>query len=280
MTLRIVAYACIFGFVVLLTLVLVSMFRSYRRRFIAQAEEKVEALYLGVAPERLWMMVILATACGAIVMALISNFNLVMIAAGGVAGFIAPRFYLKTLEGRRLKKFDSQLVDAIVLVANSLKAGMNLVQAIEMVTREMGPPIKQEFAMALSENRLGKPIVQAFEDMKKRVPSADLAITLNAMNIAQETGGVLSEVFLKIADTIRERNRIRARIDTLTAQGRMQGLVMTLLPWGMAGVLYLLDPAMMRPLFNTTIGQFVLAAIVVLEICGWVVIRKIVAIDI
>jgi tight adherence protein B len=275
-----VAYACIFGFVVLLTLVLVSMFRSYRRRFIAQAEEKVEALYLGVAPERLWMMVILATACGAIVMALISNFNLVMIAAGGVAGFIAPRFYLKTLEGRRLKKFDSQLVDAIVLVANSLKAGMNLVQAIEMVTREMGPPIKQEFAMALSENRLGKPIVQAFEDMKKRVPSADLAITLNAMNIAQETGGVLSEVFLKIADTIRERNRIRARIDTLTAQGRMQGLVMTLLPWGMAGVLYLLDPAMMRPLFNTTIGQFVLAAIVVLEICGWVVIRKIVAIDI
>jgi len=276
---RILSYVCLFGFVVLLTFEVVELVRSYRRRFMAEAEEKVEALQLGIAPERLWLMTILGTVAGAVVMALLSGFNLAMVAVGGTAGVFAPRLYLKRAEQMRLRKFDAQLVDAITLVANSLKAGMNVAHAIEMVTREMGPPIRQEFAYALKENRLGKRMADAFESMKGRIPSRDLAITVNAMNIAQETGGTLSEVFLKIADTIRERNRIRGRVETLTSQGRMQGIVMTLMPWVIAGVLYLLDPGMVRPLFKETYGQMVLVAVVVLEVLGWLVIRKIIAID-
>jgi tight adherence protein B len=278
--LRLASYVCVFGFVVLLTYIVFNLVRSYRQRFLAQAEERLDALYLGIAPERLWLMVLLGTVAGALVMALLSGFHPVMVALGGLGGFFAPRLYLRWVEHQRLTKFDNQLVDAMTLVANSLKAGMNLVQAFEMVTREMGPPIRQEFAYVLQENRLGKSITQAFEDMKARVPSQDLALTINAMNIAQETGGVLSEVFLKIADTIRERNRIRRRIDTLTAQGRLQGIVMSLMPWAIGGVLYLMDPAMMKPMFNTLAGQGVLVAIVVLEILGWLVIRKIINIDI
>lgn len=280
MVLRLASYVSFFGFVVLLTMVVSNLVRSYRQRFIADAQERVEALYLGIAPERLWLMVLLGTVVGALLMAFLSDFNLFMVALGGVGGFLAPRFYLRHLEQRRLKKFDAQLVDAVTLVANSLKAGLNMVQAIEMVTREMGPPIKQEFAFALRENRLGKPVMQAFADMKDRIPSKDLAITVNTMNIAQETGGVLSEVFLKIADTIRERNRIRGRIDTLTAQGRLQGIVMTLLPWFLGGVLYLIDPALMKPMFVTNEGHIILGVIVVLEIIGWLMIRKIMVIDI
>ena len=277
---RLLSYVCLFGFVVLLTLEVVELVRSYRRRFMAEAEEKVEELQLGIAPERLWLMTILGTVVGAAVMAVISGFNLLMVAIGGVAGVLAPRLYLKRAEQQRLRKFDAQLVDAVTLVANSLKAGMNVAQAIEMVTREMGPPIKQEFAYALKENRLGKRLTEAFESMKGRIPSRDLAITVNAMNIAQETGGTLSEVFLKIADTIRERNRIRGRVETLTSQGRMQGIVMSLMPWLITGVLYVVDPDMIRPLFRETYGQLVLVAVVVLEVVGWLMIRKIVAIDI
>jgi tight adherence protein B len=277
---RLLSYVCLFGFVVLLTLEVVELARSYRRRFMAVAEEKVEELQLGIAPERLWLMTILGTVAGAAVMALVSGFNLVMVAIGGAAGVLAPRLYLKRAEQQRLRKFDAQLVDAVTLVANSLKVGMNVTQAIEMVTREMGPPIKQEFAYALKENRLGKRLAEAFESMKGRIPSRDLAITVNAMNIAQETGGTLSEVFLKIADTIRERNRIRGRVETLTSQGRMQGIVMSLMPWLITGVLYVVDPDMIRPLFRETYGQLVLVAVVVLEVVGWLMIRKIVAIDI
>ena len=124
---------------------------------------------------------------------------------------------------------------------------MSLLQAMEQVTREMGPPIRQEFAHALQENRVGKPIIQALLDMKNRIRSEDLGITVDAIGIAQETGGVLSDVLVKIAETIRARNRIRAKIVTLTAQGRLQGIIMSLLPWGLAGVLFVLDRDLMRP---------------------------------
>jgi tight adherence protein B len=280
MLFRSVSYLCFFGFVVIITLIVVKLVRSYRQRFISQTEEKVGALYLTVAPEQLWLMTILGTIGGALILAIVSGFNLLMIALGAAGGFLAPRLYLRRLEQQRLKKFDLQLVDALTLVANSLKAGMSLLQAIEMVTREMGPPIKQEFAYVLQENRVGKPIPQALTDMMNRIPSEDLAITVNAMNTAQETGGALSEVFLSIADTIRERNEIRGRVETLTSQGRLQGIVMSLLPWALAGLMYLLDPTMMRPMFNQTLGQIMLGAVVLLEIAGWLLIRRIVAIDI
>jgi tight adherence protein B len=161
-----------------------------------------------------------------------------------------------------------------------MKAGMSLMQAIEQVTWEMGPPIRQEFANALQENRVGKPIIQALQDMKNRIRSEDLRTAVDAISIAQETGGVLSEVLLKIAETIRGRNRIRGKIVTLSAQGRLQGIVMSLLPWGLAGVLFMLDRDMIRPMFTTVPGQLMLAVIVVLEIMGWLVIRRLIAVDV
>jgi tight adherence protein B len=161
-----------------------------------------------------------------------------------------------------------------------MKTGMSLMQAMEQVTREMGPPIRQEFGYALQENRVGKPIIQALQDMKKRIQSEDLSMTVDAIGIAQETGGVLSDVLVRIAETIRGRNRIRARIDTMTAQGRLQGIVMSLLPWGLAAILFMLDRDLIRPMFSTTPGLVMLGAIGVLELLGWLVIRRLVAVDV
>jgi tight adherence protein B len=253
---------------------------NYRRRFLVRTEERVEALYLGVPPERLWLLALLGAAGGALLMAVVSNFKPVMVLLGAIGGFLVPRFYLGNMERRRREKFDAQLLDAITMVAGAMKAGMSLLQAMEQVTREMGPPIRQEFAYALQENRVGKPIIQALQDMKNRIRSEDLSITVDAIGIAQETGGVLSDVLMKIAETIRGRNRIRAKIGTLTAQGRLQGIVMSLLPWGLAGILCLLDRDMIRPMFTTTPGQIMLVVIVVLEIAGWLVIRRLVAVDV
>jgi tight adherence protein B len=210
----------------------------------------------------------------------VSDFKPVLVALGAAGGFMIPRMYLNNMEGRRRQKFDAQLLEAIPMVSGAMKAGMSLLQAMELVTREMPPPIRQEFAHALQENRVGKPIMQALQDMKKRLHSDDLSITVNAIGIAQETGGVLSEVLLKIADSIRSRNRVRSKIDTMTAQGRLQGIIMSLMPWGLASVLFLLDPDLIRPMFTTTPGQLMLAAICVLELLGWLVIRRLVAVDV
>lgn len=275
-----ISYAAVFGSLVLVAAVAVQAAGNYRRRFLARTEEKAEALYLGVSPERLWLLTLLGAAGGALLLAVVSGFKPVPAAMGAVAGFLVPRFYLGNLEQRRRKKFDAQLVDAITIVAGAMKAGMSLLQAMEQVTREMGPPIRQEFAHALQENRVGKPIIQALRDMKNRIHSEDLSITVDAIGIAQETGGVLSDVLVKIAETIRGRNRIRTRIGTMTAQGRLQGIVMSLLPWGLAGILFMLDRDLIRPMFTTTPGQVMLGAIGALELVGWLVIRRLSAVDV
>ncbi|MCX6844660.1 MAG: type II secretion system F family protein [candidate division WOR-3 bacterium] len=253
---------------------------TYRRRFLARTEEQVVALYLGVSPERLWLYTLLGATAGALLMALVSNFRPLMVAAGAAAGFMVPRLYLNNTEQRRRRKFDAQLLEAIPMLAGAMKAGMSLLQAMEQITREMGPPIRQEFAHALQENRVGKPLMEALNDMKNRLRTDDLSITVDAVGISQETGGVLSEVLMKIAETIKSRNRVRTKIDTLTAQGRLQGIIMSLMPWGLAAILFLLDPELMRPMFTTGTGQIILVAIVILEIMGWLVIRRLVSIDV
>jgi tight adherence protein B len=252
----------------------------YRRRFIVQTEERVESLYLGVSPQRLWLLSLLASGGGALLLGLIANFSPVLLIAGAVGGFMVPRFYLSAMEQQRRKKFDAQLLEAIPMLAGAMKAGMSLLQAMEQITREMGAPIRQEFSHALQENRVGKPIIQALMDMKSRIRSVDLDIVVNAISIAQETGGVLSDLLVKMGDTIRTRNRVRSKILSLSSQGRLQGIVMIFIPWIMAAVVSMVDPLMMRPMFTTSVGQIMLVIIVVLEGLGWMVIRKLVAIDV
>jgi len=278
--LSIVSYAAVFGALVLVTLVGAQAAINYRRRFLVRTEEKVEELYLGVRPERLWKFALLGAAGGALLLAVVSGFKPVMVALGAVCGFMAPRFYVGNMAKRRRRKFDAQLLEAVTMVAGAMKSGMSLLQAMEQVTREMGPPIRQEFAHALQENRVGKPLMRALQDMKNRIRSEDLSITVNAIGIAQETGGVLSDVLMKITETIRGRERIRTKIGTLTAQGRLQGIVMSLLPWGLAAILSTLDRDLMRPMFTTTTGQIMLVIIGVLELAGWLVIRRLVAVDV
>jgi tight adherence protein B len=270
----------VFASLVLIGSVVVQAVAGYRRRFIARTEEQVQSLYLGVSPERFWLMAVLGAAGGALILALVSSFAPVMIVAGAAGGFMVPRLYIGNMEQRRRRKFDGQLLDAIPMVAGAMKAGMSLLQGMELVTREMGPPIQQEFAHALQENRVGKPIIQALQDMKSRLRSEDLSLTVNAISIAQETGGVLSDLLVKMAESIRARNRVRGKIGTLSAQGKLQGIIMSLLPWGLAAIISVMDPEMMRPMFTTTPGQVMLVIITALELAGWLVISRLVAIDV
>ncbi len=265
---------------VLIGAVVLQFVGGYRRRFIVRTEEKVESLYLGIRPERLWVMTLVSAGIGALLAGLVTGFQPVFAVAGGVVGFMAPRFYLNLVERRRRKKFDTQLLEALPMISGAMKAGMSLMQAMERVTREMGPPIRQEFAHALQENQVGKPITQALYDMKSRIRSDDLSVTVNAIGIAQQTGGVLSDLLLKLADMIRTRNRIRGKINSLSATGRLQGIVMVFMPWVMGLAMFILEPVMMRRMFTNPIGQITLVGIAGLEFVGWVVIRRLVSIDV
>lgn len=202
---------------------------------------------------------------------------------GGLAAGMTlnmPRWYLAIIKRRRLEQFNEQLVDALMTMSNSLRSGSSIMQAFENIVRQNQPPISQEFNLFLQETRLGVKFDDALANLNNRVNSEDLTIMIRAIEIARQTGGNLTEVFDKISSIIRERLRIQKRIITLTSQGRMQGIVVGIMPIFLVIAMFFLDPKMMISFFTAPIGVVIAIAALILEIIGALFIRKIINIDI
>jgi tight adherence protein B len=157
-------------------------------------------------------------------------------------GLYAPRFYLTRRQNGRLRQFAEQLPDTITLLANSLRAGSSFLQGMELVTREARPPISEEFGRVVREMQLGVALQPALNNLARRVSSEDLELMVTAIQIQSQVGGNLATVLDAIAHTIRERIRIYGEIQTLTAMQRYSGYVITLLPVGLAGILFVISP--------------------------------------
>jgi tight adherence protein B len=168
--------------------------------------------------------------------------NPIAIAVFFAIGAYFPRWYLGYRQKKRVKAFGTQLPDTITLLANSLRAGSSFLQGVELVTREARPPISEEFERVVREMALGVALQPALNNMARRVKSEDLELMVTAINIQSQVGGNLATVLDSIAFTIRERIRIQGEIQTLTAMQRYSGYVITLLPVGLGGILFLISP--------------------------------------
>jgi tight adherence protein B len=184
------------------------------------------------------------------------------------------------LRDKRRVVMAEQLVDGLGLLANSLRAGMTLPQAIELLVREMRPPITQEFGRVLQEYRLGTDLDEALLHMAHRIGSRDLDILVNAIMVTRRSGGNVGEIFQSIAATIRERFRIEGKIRALSATGNMQALVMSGMPFGIMIVLYFMQPESVILLFSTSQGLFALSIVMALVVAAFFWIRWIMDIDI
>jgi tight adherence protein B len=182
--------------------------------------------------------------------------NIVAIVAFFIIGMYFPRFYLKRRQTKRIKAFGDQLPDTITLLANSLRAGSSFLQGIELVTREARPPISEEFERVVREMQLGMALQPALSNLARRVASEDLELMVTAIQIQSQVGGNLATVLDSIAHTIRERIRIHGEIQTLTAMQRYSGYVITLLPVGLAGILFLISPSYMTAMVETPPEMF------------------------
>lgn len=211
---------------------------------------------------------------------LISGGSLLMSFVGLALGYIIPILIVKRKISMRRKKFNSQIADALILIASSLRSGYSFMQAIEMVSREMHPPISEEFYRVLREINLGVTTDEAMNHMAERINSVDLDLVVTAVLIQRQIGGNLTEILDNIANTIRERVKIAGHIRTLTAQGRLSGAIISLLPIVMAFVIYIINPSYIMPLFTQTAGYWMLIMAAVSEIFGIMVIKKIVDIKI
>jgi tight adherence protein B len=202
-------------------------------------------------------------------------------------GIFAPRFFLKYRQARRLRKFAEQLPDTITLLANSLRAGSSFLQGIELVTREARPPISEEFERVVREMQLGMALQPALNNLVRRVASEDLELMVTAIQIQSQVGGNLATVLDAIAFTIRERIRIQGEIRTLTAMQRYSGYVITLLPIGLAVILFLISPSYMdsmlqRPpeFLGLPLGYLFFGIGLVSMAVGYLIIRRIVDIKV
>jgi len=198
---------------------------------------------------------------------------------GLAVGAALPLALLAVLEAQRLARFEAQLPDALMLIATSLRSGYGILRALQAVKEEMPPPISIEFAEVLDESRVGLPVGDALGRLMQRVPLADLEIAVTAILIQLEVGGNLSELMETVAGTVRERSRIRAEMNTLTAEARLSGLILFLIPLAIAVALVMLNPAYMSALFKTTLGHLLIGCAAALQIVGGLVIRRMLRFD-
>ncbi len=187
-----------------------------------------------------------------------------------------PYIFIRWAKHKRLAALNNQIGDALIIISNSLRSGFSIMQAIDLVRKEMPDPIAKEFARTFQEINLGMPTEQALVNMAERTGSDDMDMVVTAVLIQRQVGGNLAEVLDNIAHTIRERIRIKGEIKALTAQGRISGLIVGLLPLAMAVILFAINPGYISLLFTTRPGLMMLFFALVVQSAGFFFIRRIV----
>ena len=204
----------------------------------------------------------------------------VMGLAFGVVGFFVPRIYVNIRKRQRLNAFNDQLGDTITLLANSLRSGFSIVQSMDTVANQLPKPISVEFHRVTQEIGLGLHYEEALNNMLRRVPSDDLDLMITAINIQGRVGGNLAEILDTFGHTIRERVRIKGEIRVLTAQQMISGYILTGLPVVLGLVLYLLNKEYIGRMFRDPCGWIMIGTSVIMITTGFLIIRKIVDIEV
>lgn len=251
----------------------------YRASFTERAKFQAEEFFLFIDPRKLFAANLAVMAIGGMLAWLASGSALLGLAAFVALGLL-PRWLYRYLRLRRQKKFDEQMPDALMMLAGSMRAGVGLNAAMHQLVREAQPPLTQEFALVLREQRLGVTLEQSLAGLNRRVPTQTATLVVSAMRVAIETGGGLAETLERTAQTIRSRQQMEGKINALTAQGKLQAWVVGLLPIVLMLILDKMEPEAMAMLWHTRMGWATLAVIALLELVGIYLIRKIVAIDV
>lgn len=200
--------------------------------------------------------------------------NLIGLLAGLAVGLILPPIIIKNIPAKRINKFHSQFVDGLMLISSSMKAGLNLNQAFEILAEELPAPIGEEFDRVVKENKMGMPLHECLAHLKRRIPLDDLGMMVTAVNIAQETGGDLAEVFDELVVTISEKKKLEDKVRTLTVQGRLQGIIMSILPVAFGAFVYFTNPHNFDIMFKHKVGQTLLIYAFFSQLVGIFLIKK------
>jgi tight adherence protein B len=266
-----------------IALVAILLIRSWldqqQRKLDVTAKTDLAAMFIFIDPKLLFKYSVGSLIVIPILLLLVLDNPLIAVVSGVVIAFM-PRFYIKRMQKSRLELFEKQLPDALLMVSGGMRAGASLSVALESMVKEQKPPLAQEFDLMLREQRLGVDFDNALSNMEKRMPLPDFVLLVAAMKITREVGGNFAEILESLSVTLRRKHEMEGKIKALTAQGKMQGIVMAMLPIFVLAILTVMEPEAMAPLYDTLYGWGVLLVISVMITIGYLGIQKIVNIDV
>jgi len=284
---------CVLMAVTLATLVIIDSFlyisARYKERYLKEAAVELDDVLLQMPAGRIFDLSLAISAVCCFMTVIIfgaASDGFSWIKAIGLGSIVAvgtfpmPRLILRYLRIKRLAKFNEQLEDALGGMSSSLKAGFSINQALESIADENRPPISIEFRLLIQELRLGVPLDTALDNMCKRIESEDFELVAVAIITARQTGGELTSVLERLAAVIRERLRIHRKISALTSQGRLQAIVIGIMPFALMFMMSYIVPDAMAAFFESVIGIISCVVAIILVIAGFLSIKKITSIKV
>ena len=249
------------------------------RRYLNYLERELAKTAILLRPEEFAVGAV-GTGAGLFLLLYLLGTSLFLTILISFGGFYVWHFMLARAKTKRIQAFNRQIVGALDLISSSLKAGYSFLQAVEMVAGEMDPPIATEFRRLLRETKMGISQEEALMDMGQRVDNEDMDLVVTAILIQRQVGGNLAEVLEGISHTIRERIRLKNELKSLTAQGKLSGLIVMLLPPGVALLIFMSNPQFLGVLFMEPVGRVLLVLAVFMQILGIVLIRRIINLEV
>jgi tight adherence protein B len=247
-----------------------------RRGSTASTAALLELAGIKMRPQDFFLLIIAAVLGATALGALLSGLLLAIVFAVLVPVVVKVVISIKT--GRRQRAFDGQLDDALQMLAGSLRAGHSLLQALDTVAQEAPAPLSEEFTRVINETRVGRDLTQALEEIAVRMDSKDMVWVGQAITINRNVGGNLAEVLDQVSGTIRERGQIKRQVKTLAAEGKLSAYVLMALPFGVAGFIWLTNPAYIMKLTESLVGYAMIGAAALLLVFGGLWLRKVTAI--
>lgn len=254
-------------------------FGHYQRVFTSTAETKLEKMFMFFDYKKMFFTnVFLLVGVPAFIYLITGNAFYTVVAF--LATVFSPKIILRFLDKKRKDSINQALPDALAQIAGSMRSGSTFTSSIENMVNETKGPISQEFSLLLKEQKIGISQQDALENLGDRVNLEDVDLVITAALIAKDVGGNLAETFERLSDMLRKKVEMEGKIKALTSQGKMQGWVVGCLPFGIIFALTYVEPESIGPIFTTYLGWGFLAVILLLELMGGLVIRKIVSIDV
>jgi tight adherence protein B len=246
--------------------------------------EKLGLMFIEVTPGRVLLVMVSGSVIPALLLFWLVMPNLIpaviLSLVAAIAMWFVPKALVDMMFNRRVELFNTQMVDGLGLMANGMKSGLSIVQAIGMVKNEMPNPFSQELDYVLKQNQLGISVEDAFQNLAKRIGSEDVNMFVTAVVILKETGGNLAETFETIVAVIRERIKVEKKISAMMRQNLAQGAIVAMMPFALMAMFYFSDEGFLMPMFTEPLGWALLAIAFTFWVLGVIMIYKVVQIKV